>query len=227
VRLLRASIAGEASARGERARELGKQAREGINTDFNVDNPNTPPRASQKLVAAATLLRAMLAPQHPRRGTCTARRRRSSSKWPCSRLRARHPAFANRGAREMTGARKALRRQYTRAARRGSPPTKGARRSRSGFLTRAGKPRTAMLATSSMPDGRATRRCGQRQATTHGEAGAMIAEKIVRRRRNPREPACSAGRSARQAFLNASASPLRSTSTQGRWTPTYGSTTTA
>jgi hypothetical protein len=55
MRLLRASIAGEASARGERARER-------INVDFDVDNPNTPPRASQKLVAAATLLRAMPAP---------------------------------------------------------------------------------------------------------------------------------------------------------------------
>jgi hypothetical protein len=46
VRLLRASMAGEASARGERARELGKQARDRINADFNVDNPDTPPRAS-------------------------------------------------------------------------------------------------------------------------------------------------------------------------------------
>jgi hypothetical protein len=62
LRLLRASIAEEASTRGERARELGKQARERINVDFDVDNPNTPPRASQKLVAAATLLRAMPAP---------------------------------------------------------------------------------------------------------------------------------------------------------------------
>jgi hypothetical protein len=61
VRLLRASIAGEASACGERARELGKQDRERI----NVDNPNTPPRASQKLVAATTLLRAMPAPSTP------------------------------------------------------------------------------------------------------------------------------------------------------------------
>jgi hypothetical protein len=60
--LLRASIAGEASARGEHARELGKQARERINVDFIVDNPNTLPRASQKLVAVATLLRAMPAP---------------------------------------------------------------------------------------------------------------------------------------------------------------------
>jgi hypothetical protein len=65
VRLLRASIAGEASTRGERARELARQARNRINADFNVDDPNTPPRASQKLIAAATLLRAMLAPSTP------------------------------------------------------------------------------------------------------------------------------------------------------------------
>jgi hypothetical protein len=65
VRLLRASIIGETSARSERARELGKQARERINVDFDIDNPNTPPRVSQKLVAAATLLRAMPAPSTP------------------------------------------------------------------------------------------------------------------------------------------------------------------
>jgi hypothetical protein len=65
VRLLRASIAGEASARGEHARELGRQARDRINADFNVDDPDAPPRASQKLIAAATLLRAMSAPSTP------------------------------------------------------------------------------------------------------------------------------------------------------------------
>jgi hypothetical protein len=65
VRLLHASIAGEASACGERARELGKQTRERINADFNVDDPNTPPHASQKLIAAATLLRPMPAPSTP------------------------------------------------------------------------------------------------------------------------------------------------------------------
>jgi hypothetical protein len=43
VRLLRASIAGEASARGERVRVLGWQARERINANFDVNNPNTPP----------------------------------------------------------------------------------------------------------------------------------------------------------------------------------------
>jgi hypothetical protein len=65
VRLLRASMAGEASARGERARELGIHARDRINADFNVENPDTPPRASQKLIAAATLLQAMPAPSTP------------------------------------------------------------------------------------------------------------------------------------------------------------------
>jgi hypothetical protein len=65
MRLLRASIAGEASARGERACELGRQARDRINADFNVDDPGTPPRASQKLIATATLLRAMPALSTP------------------------------------------------------------------------------------------------------------------------------------------------------------------
>jgi hypothetical protein len=65
VRLLRASIVGKASARSERARELGKQARERINADIDVDNPSTPPRASQKLIALTTLLRAMTAPSTP------------------------------------------------------------------------------------------------------------------------------------------------------------------
>jgi hypothetical protein len=65
VRLLCASIAREASARGERTRELGRQARDRINADFNGDNPDTPPRASQKLIAASTLLRALPAPSTP------------------------------------------------------------------------------------------------------------------------------------------------------------------
>jgi hypothetical protein len=81
VRLLRASIARKASARGECAHELGKQACERINVDFDVDNPNTPPRASQKLVASAMLYGPCPLPQCPRRGTCTARHRHASSKW--------------------------------------------------------------------------------------------------------------------------------------------------
>jgi hypothetical protein len=46
VRLLCATIAGESSAHGERVRELGSYARERIDADFNVDNPNTLSRAS-------------------------------------------------------------------------------------------------------------------------------------------------------------------------------------
>jgi hypothetical protein len=65
VRLLHASMAVEASARGERTWELSKQARDRINADFNADNPDASPRASQKLIAAATLLRAMPAPSTP------------------------------------------------------------------------------------------------------------------------------------------------------------------
>jgi hypothetical protein len=64
-RLLRTSITKEASAHGKRARELGRQALDRINADFNVDNPDTPPKASQKLIAAATLLQAMPAPSTP------------------------------------------------------------------------------------------------------------------------------------------------------------------
>jgi hypothetical protein len=41
-------------------------ARDRINADFNVDNPDAPPRASQKLIAAATLLRAMPVPSTPK-----------------------------------------------------------------------------------------------------------------------------------------------------------------
>jgi hypothetical protein len=40
---------------------LGQQARDRI----NADDPSTPPRASQKLIAAAMLLRAMPAPSTP------------------------------------------------------------------------------------------------------------------------------------------------------------------
>jgi hypothetical protein len=45
--------------------ELSRQAHDRINTDFDVNNPNTPPRASQKLITATMLLRAMPAPSTP------------------------------------------------------------------------------------------------------------------------------------------------------------------
>jgi hypothetical protein len=64
-------------------------------------------------------------------------------------------------------------------------------------LTRASRPKTATLATSSTPSERATQRRGRRQATTRGGVGAMRAVSTARRRRSPRGPTCSAGRCAR------------------------------
>jgi hypothetical protein len=78
------------------------------------------------------------------------------------------------------GARKAPKHRYTRVARRNSPLTLGARRSGSGSLARADKPKTVMLATSSMPGGRAMRRRGRWQATTPSGLGAMTAERTAR-----------------------------------------------
>jgi hypothetical protein len=175
VRLLRASITGEASARGERARELGKQARERINADFDVDNPSTPPRGATSSSQPRHCCEPCQLLQHPRHGTCTARRRRSSNKRPCNRPRARHPTFVSRGTCGTMEARKALRRLFTRAAQWGSPPTKAGCQSGSGSLTRVGMPRTATLAMSSTADGRATQRHGRWQATTHGGVGATTA----------------------------------------------------
>jgi hypothetical protein len=122
--------------------------------------------------------------------------------------------------------RKALKRLFTPVARRGSPPTKAGRLSRSGSLTREDRPRTATLATSSTPDGRATRRHERQQATTHVRVGATTAARTAHRRRSPREPASSAGRFARQVSRSVSASPHPSTSTRERRTPVCGSTTT-
>jgi hypothetical protein len=166
-------------------------------------------------------------PRRPRRGTCTARCRRLSSKRPSNRPKVRRPASASREARGTTGARKAPSPRCTRAAQRSVPPTRGARRPRSGSSTRAGKPKMASPATSSTPGGRATRRRGQQRATTRDGVDATTVGRNAHRRRSPREPACSAGRSARRAFPIASTNPRRLTNTTGRRTPAYGSTTTA
>jgi hypothetical protein len=97
VRLLRASMAGEASARGERARELGKQVRERINADFNVDNPDAPRGQAKSSLPSRRCCGLCRHPRPPKRGTCTARCRFSSSKRPSSRPKARRRASANRG----------------------------------------------------------------------------------------------------------------------------------
>jgi hypothetical protein len=116
VRLLRASITGEASARGERARELGRQARDRINADFNVDDPDTPRGRARSSSLPRHYSGACPPPRRPERGTCTAKRRHSSSKRPSNRPKARRPASTNRGARTTMGVRKAPSPRCMRAA---------------------------------------------------------------------------------------------------------------
>jgi hypothetical protein len=64
---------------------------------------------------------------------------------------------------------KAKRHPSTRASRRGNQPTWAGHRSGSGSLIRAGRPRTAMPATSSTLAERAMRRRRWRRATVDGE----------------------------------------------------------
>jgi hypothetical protein len=150
VRLLRASMAGEASARGERARELGRQVCDRINTVPNVDNADAPPRASQKLIAAATLLRAMPAPSTPEardlhREVRTLIEQAAVQQAESSASRIRQQGDA-RGDEHAPGASP----RCTQGDRRGSPPTRDARRPRNDSLTRAGR-WMATPATSSTP----------------------------------------------------------------------------
>jgi hypothetical protein len=161
VRLLRASMAGEASARGERARELGRQARDRINADFNIDNPDTPPRASQKLIAAATLLRAMPAPSTPEARNLHREAQALIEQVTVQQAESSASRIRQQGSARGDGARKAPNPRYTRVERRNAPPTRGARRPKTGSLTRAGKRETAMPATSSTLNGRAKQRCGR------------------------------------------------------------------
>jgi hypothetical protein len=226
VRLLCASIAGEAAVRGEHARQLGKQACDRINADFNIDDPSTPLERARSSLLPQRCCGPCLPPRRPRHGTCTARRRHSSNKRPSNQPKVRRLASASKEVRGKTRARGVRSPQFTRAVQQGAPPTWGARRPRSGSSTRAGKPRTATPTTSSMLGGRATRRHVQRRATTPDGADAMTARRIAHPRRNHWEHACSAGRSARRASPSASASPRQSSSTTGRRTPACGSTTT-
>jgi hypothetical protein len=148
VRLLRASIAGEASARGERERELGKQARDRINAD-STSITRTRLRGRARSLSPPQRCCGPCRPPRPlRRGTCTVRCRPASSKRPSSRPRARRHAFANRETREATEPHRGANPRSMRVKQRSDPSTQDARRPRSGSSTRAGR-WTATRATSS------------------------------------------------------------------------------
>jgi predicted component of type VI protein secretion system len=155
------------------------------------------------------------------------RSRRSSSKRPSSRPKARRPASASRGTRGAMGARRGPRPQCTRVEQRSTPPTQGACRLKNGSSIRVGKHGTAMPTTSSTLGGQAKRMREQQQATTLGGVDAKTAMKTARQHRNPRGPTCSAGRSAQRPSPSASASPRPLSSTTGRRIPVCGSTTNA
>jgi hypothetical protein len=162
VRLLRASIAGEASARSERVRELGKPARERINVDFDTDNLNTPPRASQKLVAASTLLQAMPAPSTPEARNLHREAQALIEQAAVQQDESSASRIRQQGSARDDGGAQGPEASVHAGGARSGPPTQGARRSGSGSWTRAGKPKMVTLATSSTPDRRATRRHGRR-----------------------------------------------------------------
>jgi hypothetical protein len=150
-------MAGEASARGERVRELGSQARDRI----NADNPDMPPRASQKLVAAATLLLDMPAPLTPEardlhREVQTLIEQEAIQQAESSASRIRQQGDA-RGDEAAQGGNP----RSTQEKRWGDPSTRDAQRPRNGSLTRA-ELWTVTLATSSTPAAQARRTREQR-----------------------------------------------------------------
>jgi hypothetical protein len=150
--LLRASIAGEASAHSERARELGRQAHDRVNTDFNVDNPDTPPRASQKLIVAATLLQAMPAPSTPEVRNLHREAQALIEQVAVQQAKSSASRIRQQGSARGVGAHKAPNPRYTRVGRRNAPPTRGARQPKTGSSTHAGKRETATPAMSSTLD---------------------------------------------------------------------------
>jgi hypothetical protein len=139
VRLLCASMAGEASARGERVRELGIQARNRINADFNVDNLDTPPRASQKLIAAATLLRAMPAPSTPEARNLHHVVQAIIEQAVVQQAESSASRIRQQGDTRGDGAAQGANPQSMQVKRRSDPPTRDAHRPKSGSSIRAGR----------------------------------------------------------------------------------------
>jgi hypothetical protein len=122
---------------------------------------------------------------------------------------------------------RAKRHLSTQMARQGNQQTRAECRSGSGSLIRADRLRTATPQRHQHPPN------GQRRGTGGGGLPPPAGRALQQSRGplaytgTPGDPACSAVRSARRAFLSASASPPRSTNTRGRQTLVYGSTTIA
>jgi hypothetical protein len=182
------------------------QARDRINADFNVDNPDTPPRASQKLIAAATLLRAMPTPSTPEARNLHREAQALIEQAVVQQAESSASRIRQQGsARNDGGAQGAEPSVHTGGAAE-PPANPGRTPAKERLLDTRGRHGKAMPATSSTPDGQASRRCGRQQGTTLDGVDATIAMRTARQHRCPRAPACSAGRSAWRLFPSASAS---------------------
>jgi hypothetical protein len=227
VRLLRASIAGEASTRGERARELGKLARDRINTDFDVENQSTPPRPSQKLIAAAALLRAMSAPSTPEAWNLHREVRALVEQAAVQQAESSASHIRHQGSTRDDKAAQGPEASIHDGGPTGQPANQGRTLVRERILDTRGhaKDDDARNVINAQRTGNAEARV---VAGYHPRRGGRY-DSREDRSPTPEPPGtvCSAGRSARRASRSASVSPHLSTSTQGRRTPVYGSTTTA
>jgi hypothetical protein len=196
VQLLRASIAGEASACGERARQLGKQARERIDVDFDVDNPNTPPRASQKLVAAATLLQAMPAPSTPEARNLHREAQALIEQATVQQAESSASRIHQQGSARDDGGTQGPEASVHAGGAAERPANPGRALVRERILDTRGQAQDGD--DRNVINARQTGNAETRATVGYHprRVGAMTAERTARRRRSPREPVCSAGRSA-------------------------------
>jgi hypothetical protein len=203
--------------------ELGKKARERI----NVDDPNTPPRASQKLIAAAMLLRAMAAPSTPEARNLHREAQVLIEQAAVQQAESSISRIRQQGSAWDDGSAQGQEASVHAGVGAGQPTNQGRTPDRERILdTRVqahdGDARNVINA----------RRRGDAEAraaaaTTLGGVTAMTTARIIPRRRNPWGPVCSAERSARRVSPSTSASPPQSTSTRGIRTHMYGSMITA
>jgi hypothetical protein len=154
-------MAGEASAHGERVQELGRQARDRISADLNVDNLDAPPRASQKLIAAATLLQAMPAPSTPEARNLHREVQALIEQAAVQQAESSASRIRQQGDAQGDEAAQGGEPRSMQVKLRGDPLTLDARRPRSGSSTRAGR-WTGTPATSSTPGARVRRMHEQR-----------------------------------------------------------------
>jgi hypothetical protein len=194
VWLLRASIAREASAPGERARELGKQAGERINVNFDVDNPNTP--LSQKLIAAETLLRAMPAPSTPEARNLHREAQALIEQAAVQQAESSASRIRQQGSTRDDGGAQGPEPSVHAGGAAERPTNPGRTPVRERILDTRGHAQDgdARNVINARRTGNAETRATAGYHPRRG--GRMIAERIARRRRSPWEPACSAGRSA-------------------------------